>query len=66
MIFHVESRFTTRGKSSRFEKFKERKVMMKNQSSQKIRYLRNDNGGEYKDGEFLKFYRDVGSRDTLP
>ena len=43
-----------------FGKFKERKAMVENQTGQKIRYLRSDNGGEYKDGEFLKFCRDVG------
>ena len=38
-----------------FEKFKEWKAMVENQTGQKIRYLCSNNKGEYKDGEFLKF-----------
>lgn len=49
-----------RKKSKVVGKFKKWKVIMKNLTGQKIKYLRSDNGIEYKDGEFLKFCRKIG------
>lgn len=47
-------------KSEVFEKFKEWKAMVENQTGKKIKYLRSDNGGEYRDGGFLKYCKDAG------
>ena len=49
-----------REKSEVFTKFKERKVEVENQTGRKIRYLRSDNGGEYRDNKFLQFCREEG------
>ena len=42
-------------KSEVFAKFKEWKAEVENQIGRKIKYLLNDNEGEYRDGRFMKF-----------
>ena len=49
-----------REKSEVFTKFKEWKAEVENQTGRKIRYLRSDNGGEYRDNKFLQFCREEG------
>src|SRR5436190_10643897 len=43
-----------------FEKFKEWKAEVKNQTGRKIKYLRSDNGGEYRDNRFIEFCKQQG------
>jgi len=49
-----------REKSEVFSKFKEWKAEVENQTGRKIKYLRSDNGGEYRDGRFLEFCKKEG------
>ena len=42
-------------KSNVFDIFKKWKAQVENQTSRKIKYLRTDNGLEYRDKEFIKF-----------
>ena len=48
-----------------FGKFQELKTLEENQSSNKIRALRSDNGGEYTSGEFDEFFRKAGVKREL-
>ena len=50
------------------EKFKEYKARMENESGQRIKTLRSDNGGEYISGAFKRFLQDHGIRQetTVP
>ena len=41
-------------------KFKEWKAGVENQTGRKIKYLRNDNGGEYRDERFMEFCKQQG------
>ena len=43
------------GESEVFAKFKEWKAEVENQTGRKIKYLRRDNGGKYRDEKFMKF-----------
>ena len=43
-----------------FSKFKEYKVLVENQTGNKIKVLRSDNGGECCEKEFKKFCRECG------
>lgn len=52
-------------KSCVFEKFMEFKAMAENETGQKIKVFRTDNGGEYCDGKFEKFLRENGIRHEL-
>ncbi|KAK8570961.1 hypothetical protein V6N13_094058 [Hibiscus sabdariffa] len=45
-------------KSEVFAKFKLWKAEVENQTGRKIKYLRSDNGIEYTDSQFLKFYEE--------
>jgi hypothetical protein len=45
-----------KNKSETFAKFKIWKAEVENQTGRKMKYLRTDNGTEYRDGDFLKFY----------
>ncbi|CAL2253803.1 unnamed protein product [Prunus armeniaca] len=47
-------------KSKVFTKFKEWMAEVKNLTKKKIKILRSDNGGEYKDNKFLEFCRNEG------
>ena len=38
-----------------FERFREFKILMENQTGKKIRVLRTDNGGEYTSNEFMEY-----------
>ena len=49
-----------REKSEVFAKFKEWKAEVENQIGRKIKYLRSDNGGEYRDGKFMEFCKQQG------
>ena len=53
-----------KNKSETFAKFKIWKAEVENQTGRKIKCLRSDNGTEYKDGDFLKFCEEHGTRDT--
>ena len=43
-----------------FIKFKEYKALVENQTGKKIKVLRTNNGGEFYEKEFEKFYKDCG------
>ena len=45
-----------------FSIFSDWHVVVENQTGQKIKCLRTDNGGEFKSDEFVKFYRERGIR----
>ena len=47
-------------KAEVLEKFKEWKAEVENQTGRKIKYLRSDNGGEYKSCKFIKFCKVEG------
>ena len=47
-------------KSEAFSKFKEYKALVENQTGKKIKVLRTDNGGEFCEKEFEKFYKECG------
>ncbi|CAL8117260.1 unnamed protein product [Prunus armeniaca] len=47
-------------KSEVFTKFKEWKAEVENLTGRKIKILRSDNGGEYKDSKFLEFCKSEG------
>jgi hypothetical protein len=49
-----------RKKSKVFDKFKEFKSLVENQTGKKIKVLRTDNGGEFYGNEFLEFYKKCG------
>uniref|UniRef100_A0A2N9FYY5 Integrase catalytic domain-containing protein n=1 Tax=Fagus sylvatica TaxID=28930 RepID=A0A2N9FYY5_FAGSY len=49
-----------KNKSEAFAKFKIWKAKVENQTERKIKCLRTDNGTEYRDGDFLKFYEEHG------
>uniref|UniRef100_A0A2N9GCQ1 Integrase catalytic domain-containing protein n=1 Tax=Fagus sylvatica TaxID=28930 RepID=A0A2N9GCQ1_FAGSY len=49
-----------KNKSEAFAKFKVWKAEVENQTGRKIKCLRTDNGTEYRDGDFLKFYEEHG------
>ena len=60
------SRFTwilfLKTKGEVFQRFKEFKALVENQTSRKIKVLRLDNGGEYTKGEFVDFCASEGIR----
>ena len=47
-----------KNKSEFFSKFKEYKALVENQTGNKIKVLRSDNGGEFCENEFKKFCRE--------
>jgi hypothetical protein len=49
-----------RNKSEVFDKFKEFKTLVENQTKKKIKVLRTDNGGEFHGNEFEEFYKKCG------
>lgn len=49
-----------RHKSEVFSRFRQWKAEVENQTGRKIKYLRSDNGLEYKDSEFMKFCSSEG------
>jgi hypothetical protein len=49
-----------RKKSEVFDKFKEFKALVENQTKKKIKVLRTDNGGEFCGNEFEEFYKKCG------
>jgi hypothetical protein len=49
-----------RKKSKVFDKFKEFKALVENQTEKKIKVLRTDNGGEFYGNEFEEFYKKCG------
>ena len=49
-----------KNKSKFFSKFKEYKALVENQIGKKIKVLRTDNGGEFCEKEFKKFYKECG------
>jgi transposase InsO family protein len=49
-----------KNKSEAFAKFKIWKTEVENQTGMKIKCFRTNNGTEYKDGDFLKFYEEHG------
>ena len=48
--------FLTKNKSESFEKFKEFKAQVENQTKKSIKTLRSDQGGEYLSTEFITAY----------
>ena len=55
-------------KSEVFDKFKEFKALVENQTEKKIKVLRIDNGGEFCGNEFEEFYNKCGvtRQKTIP
>ena len=51
-----------RKKSEVFDRFKEFKALVENQTEKKIKVLRTDNGGEFSKKEFEYFGRSVVAR----
>ena len=49
-----------RKKSEVFERFKEFKALVENQTKKKIKVSRTDNGGEFFKKEFEEFYKNFG------
>ena len=49
-----------RNKSEVFDRFKEFKALVENQTKKKIKVLRKDNGGEFYRNEFEEFYKKCG------
>lgn len=49
-------------KSDVFEKFKEWKALVENQTNKKLKVIRSDNGGEYVNSKFQNFLRQNGIR----
>ena len=47
-------------KSDVFEYFKEFKTMVEKQIEKSIKILLSDQGGEYKSGDFIKYFKDHG------
>ena len=47
-------------KSESFEKFKEFKFQVENQTRKSIKILRSDRGGEYLSTEFIRFFKEHG------
>ena len=54
-----------KAKSETFDKFKEFKTLIENQTGRHIRILRSDNGGEYESNEFDDFCREAGIKKEL-
>ena len=52
-------------KSETFDKFKEFKALIENQTSTHIRIIRSDNGAEYESNEFDDFCREAGIKKAL-
>jgi len=52
--------FTMKEKSEVFEKFQEFVAMVNNKGEEKVQEFFSDNGGEYKDTEFIKFCKSKG------
>ena len=46
-----------KNKSESFEKFKEFKAQLENQTGKSIKSIRSDRGGEYLSTEFIEFFR---------
>ena len=51
-----------KAKSKVFERFREFKTLVENQTGKKIRVLRTDNEGEYTSNEFMEYVQQRGSR----
>ena len=49
-----------KAKSEAFERFREFKTLVENQTRKKIQVLRTDNGGEYTSNEFIEYCLDEG------
>lgn len=47
-------------KNQVFEKFQEYKALVENQTGKRIKIFRSDNGTEYVNNQFLKFFKDCG------
>ena len=54
-----------KAKSETFDRFKEFKALIENQSGRHIRILRSDNRGEYESSEFDDFCREAGIKKEL-
>ena len=52
--------YLLKNKSEVFNKFKEHKALIENQTGKKVKVLRTDNGGEFCEKEFKKFYKECG------
>ena len=52
--------FLMKNKSESFEKFKEFKARIENQTGKSIKTLRSDRGGEYLSTEFIEFLKEHG------
>ena len=52
--------YLLRKKSEVFDRFKEFKALVENQTEKKIKALRTDNGGEFYKKEFEEFYKKCG------
>ena len=57
-----------RNKSEVFDRFKEFKALVENQTDKRIKVLRTDNGGEFCGNEFEEFYKKCGveRKNTTP
>jgi hypothetical protein len=53
-----------KAKNETFEKFKEFKALIENQTGKQIRVLRTDNGGEFESHSFEDFCKETGSKDS--
>ena len=54
-----------KGKTEVFNKFKEYKSLVHNQTKRKIKTLQSDNGGEFTSKEFKELYREFGIKREL-
>ena len=54
-----------KAKSETFDRFKEFKILIENQTRRHIHILRSDNGGEYESKEFNDFCREAGIKKEL-
>lgn len=57
--------FLIKFKHKVFVEFKKFRIKVENQSSQKMKVLRTDGGGEYKCTEFRKFYEENGIKNEV-
>ncbi|KAL0444598.1 UNVERIFIED_CONTAM: hypothetical protein Slati_2182500 [Sesamum latifolium] len=57
---HISKDRIRRYKSEAFERFKEYRLEVENQTNRKIKALRSDRGGEYLSGEFIDYLKENG------
>ena len=58
--------YILKSKDEIFAHFRQWKAMVETQTERKVKYLRSNNGNEFRSGEFEKYCRDAGIIHTTP